>query len=72
MSMHSLTPDHSRDLANPRFVSEFAHRLLRSDRSNESLGYLDRAPPSAKNRHFAQTEWTDAVFNSWVRNAIAC
>ena len=62
----------SRDLTNPRFVSEIAHRLLWSDRAKEALSYVDRAPSSAKSQHFAQTEWTDAVFNSWVRNAIAC
>ena len=49
-----------RDLTNPRFASEIALQLLRSGRGQEALGYLDRATPSAKNRHFGQTEWTDA------------
>ena len=49
-----------RDLTNPRFASEIALQLLRSGRGQEALGYLDRATPSAENRHFGQTEWTDA------------
>jgi hypothetical protein len=49
-----------RDLANPRFASEIALQLLRSGRAEEALVYLDRAAPSAENRHFGQTEWTDA------------
>ena len=49
-----------RDLTNPRFASEIALRLIRAGRAVEALSYLDRAPPSAKNRHFGQTEWTDA------------
>ena len=49
-----------RDLTNPRFVSEIALRLLRAGRAEEALSYLDRAPPSAQNRHFAQGDWTDA------------
>ena len=49
-----------RDLTNPRFASEIALRLVRSDRGQEALGYLDRAAPSAESRHFGQTEWTDA------------
>ena len=48
-----------RDLTNPRFASEIAVQLLRSGRAEEALSYLDRAPPST-NRHFGQTEWTDA------------
>ncbi len=49
-----------RDLANPRFASEIALQLLRSGRPEEALVYLDRAAPSTENRHFGQTEWTDA------------
>ena len=49
-----------RDLTNPRFASEIALQLLRSGRGREALGYLDRAAPSAENRHFGRTEWTDA------------
>ncbi len=49
-----------RDLTNPRFASEIALQLLRSGRGQEALSYLDRATPSAENRHFGQTEWTDA------------
>ena len=49
-----------RDLTNPRFASEIALQLLRSGRGQDALGYLDRATPSAENRHFGQTEWTDA------------
>ena len=49
-----------RDLANPRFASEIALQLLRSGRAEEALDYLDRAVPSTENRHFGQTEWTDA------------
>jgi hypothetical protein len=49
-----------RDLTNPRLASEIALQLLRSGRAEEALSYLDRAPPSAENRHFGQTEWTDA------------
>ena len=50
----------SRDLTNPHFASEIALQLLRSGRGQEALAYLDRATPSAENRHFGQTEWTDA------------
>ena len=49
-----------RDLANPRFASEIALQLLRSGRAEEALDYLDRAVPSTEDRHFGQTEWTDA------------
>jgi hypothetical protein len=49
-----------RDLTNPRFASEIALQLLRSGRSQEALGYLDRASPSPENRYFGQAEWTDA------------
>jgi hypothetical protein len=49
-----------RDLTNPRFASEIALQLLRSGRDQEALAYLDRALPSAENREFGQTEWTDA------------
>jgi hypothetical protein len=49
-----------RDLTNPRLASEIALQLLRSGRAEEALSYLDRAPPSAENRNFGQTEWTDA------------
>jgi hypothetical protein len=49
-----------RDLTNPRFASEIALQLLRSGRGLEALSYLDRAAPSAENRHFGRTEWTDA------------
>ena len=49
-----------RDLTNPRFASEIALRLIRAGRAEETLSYLDRAPPSAENRHFGQAEWTDA------------
>jgi uncharacterized protein DUF6880 len=49
-----------RDLTNPRLASEIALQLLRSGRAEEALSYLDRAPPSAENRHFGQTEWIDA------------
>jgi hypothetical protein len=49
-----------RDLTNPRFASEIALQLLRSGRGQEALSYLDRATPSAENRHFGQTEWTDS------------
>jgi hypothetical protein len=49
-----------RDLTNPRFASEIALQLLRANRGQEALGYLDRAAPSTENRHFGQTEWTDA------------
>jgi hypothetical protein len=48
------------DLGNPRFASEIALQLLRSGRAEEALTYLDRASPSAENRHFGKTEWTDA------------
>ena len=51
---------HGRDLSNPRFVSEIALRLLRARRAEEALSYLDRAAPSAENRHFGQVEWRDA------------
>ena len=49
-----------RDLTNPKFVSEIAVRLVKARRAKEALTYLDRAAPSAANRHFGQTEWTDA------------
>jgi hypothetical protein len=49
-----------RDLTNPRFASEIALQLLRSGRGQDALGYLDRAAPSAENRYYGQTEWTDA------------
>jgi hypothetical protein len=49
-----------RDLTNPHFASEIALQLLRSGRAEEALTYLDRAQPSAQNRHFGQAEWTDA------------
>ena len=49
-----------RDLTNPKFVSEIASRLVKARRAKEALTYLDRAAPSAANRHFGQTEWTDA------------
>jgi hypothetical protein len=49
-----------RDLTNPRFAGEIALQLLRSGRGQEALAYLDRATPSAENRHFGQIEWTDA------------
>ena len=49
-----------RDLTNPLFASEIALQLLRSGRGQEALGYLDRAASSTQNRHFGQTEWTDA------------
>src|SRR5262249_9725472 len=49
-----------RDLTNPHFASEIAMQLLRADRAEEALGYLDRAKPSDKNRHFGQDRWTDA------------
>ena len=49
-----------RDLTNPRFVSEIAVRLLRAGRAKEALSYLDCAPPSAANGHFAHAEWRDA------------
>jgi hypothetical protein len=49
-----------RDLSNPRFVSEIALRLLRAGRAEDALSYLDRAAPSAENRHFGQAEWRDA------------
>jgi uncharacterized protein DUF6880 len=49
-----------RDLTNPRFVSEIALRLLRTGHAKEALRYLNLAPPSADNRQFGQTEWTDA------------
>jgi hypothetical protein len=48
-----------RDLTNPRFFSEIAQRLLQAGRADEALSYLDRAPPSAQNRYFAQAHWTD-------------
>jgi hypothetical protein len=48
------------NLKNPRFASEIALQLLRSGRGEEALSYLDRVAPSAENRHFGQTEWTDA------------
>ena len=49
-----------RDLTNPLFAGEIALQLLKSGRGQEALSYLDRATPSAENRHFGQTEWTDA------------
>jgi tetratricopeptide (TPR) repeat protein len=49
-----------RDLTNPRVVSEIAMQLLRSGRAEEALTYLDRAQPSAQNRHFGRADWTDA------------
>jgi hypothetical protein len=49
-----------RGLANPLFASEIARQLLRSGRVEEALVYLDQAAPSTENRHFGQTEWTDA------------
>jgi hypothetical protein len=49
-----------RDLTNTLFASEIALQLLRSGRAEEALSYLDRAPPSARNPHFGQIEWTNA------------
>jgi len=63
-----------RDLTNPRFASEIALQLLRANRGQEALSYLDRAPPSTENRHFGQTaSWISCARSirdfctSWMR-----
>jgi len=48
------------DLTNPAYATEIAQRLLRANRAEEALSYLDRGAPTDKNRHFKEVEWSDA------------
>ncbi len=48
------------DLSNPANATEIAQRLLRAGRAKEALGFLDRGAPADRNRHFKESEWSDA------------
>jgi hypothetical protein len=47
------------DLSNPAYATEIAQRLLRADRAEEALLYLDQGPPTDRNRHYRELEWSD-------------